>query len=100
MSASDSGFIEFAGTCTALACAWAKEILFYVVLAIVVNILITGGPRRLVSDAIVFLLHVPVMKQVASWFLKKELTGFLQQVGIETSGSIKSQIKPLPIKGN
>ena len=95
-----AGMFDTVCELTACSFVWMKDIVFYLVIAIVVNILIARGPRRLINDVVVFVVQVPVIQTIASWYLKKELKGFIQQIGLEASGSINSQIKPLPEKGD
>ena len=88
------------GELLATAYDWIKNVLFAIVFSIVLNILITKGPHCLIGKTIAFLLHVPGFRLTSAWYMKKELRSFLQQIGLdETSGSTKSQVKPLPEKG-
>lgn len=74
-----------------------KDFIVTLVLLVAVNILINKGFRELIKTLCQFLLQLPAVKSLVGWYLKKEVHGFLKQVGLGGDG--QSLVKPLPEKG-
>lgn len=77
-----------------------SDILVCLVIIVVLNIVFTSGVDGLVKNVASFFMNVPGVKTAVAWYLSKEVKGFLQQIGLGgSSGSAKSQVKPMPEKG-
>ena len=66
---------------------------------IIIGILFNDGIPGLLSILLRAILYVPGIKALVSVYLKKEVKGFLNNLGISKGPGISSRILPIPEKG-
>lgn len=77
-----------------------RDIILGFLAIIVINVVITEGWSGLASALLRLLLYIPGVKWLVSWYLRKEVRGFLKTLGINKGPGISSRIIPIPEKGD
>ncbi|XP_019855201.1 PREDICTED: sphingosine-1-phosphate lyase-like [Amphimedon queenslandica] len=76
-----------------------SSLLVCLTVIIIISILVTDGVSGLLSVLLRAILYLPGMKALVSLYLKKEVRGFLNKLGISKGSGISSRILAIPEKG-
>lgn len=77
-----------------------SNILVCLIVIIIIGILVTDGVSGLLSVLLRAALYLPGVKALVSLYLKREVRGFLNSLGISKGPRISSRILAIPEKGS
>ena len=80
---------------------YIEDIIVAFIVLLIVCVIVRDGWTGLVRIFVHCILYLPAIKPILNWYLKKQVHGFLKQLGIKKDGvGGASKIMPIPVKGN